>query len=1832
MKPTTRYLITSLRGVMHTQLLLTVARIILVVGLISSNLTPSTLSIIDSANAQTQDEQNFGDDNARVSVPVTSSRYSAVAGETPQPPCNLSSTPLPLTTYNGISHARLVDPKTDEHFIAGTNGCFDQYRGKAELVNSRLTFNLAIDRFYSTFLSSPGSINTDGTLSTTARDQLVSRKLLPATVAITITAFDVDYNGAPKSNNCVETDYIFINDKQILDSDGKPARLTGADGQWSTWVGSFPVEWLKFPSSPGTVTGNNATAPNPTINQIAVEVDHDDCAPKTQGRYKWATEIDWINLDILAHIRPIVFVHGWTGDNATFNKFRDLAINTYLIPAESLDVRISFPTGFGSDLIHATVPILIKKVRQQLIVNGVDRVNLFVHSKGGRDARTALEDPSFVSQVDGLTTISTPHHGTNEPYVYLRSRCKPYDGSLRYEACRNSAYELTIDETRNYNFSPSCVLDSIPYIGPEHYKNCVPQWTKAQNVDYRSLTGDFIDVSPRTSTYPWKSDQLNRPDPQPFPKTTNVDAQYAYAHFNITEQSTVMDCAKDLIYKRYGYKGILFCGYSIIFNSAPASLPASQPIWMDGLTPYPSILQQDISIPANSTRSIALPSDGSSLIASVVSDVPATFTLVNPAGQTITPAIAASDPTITYTEQLNDGFGNGQLYQYVIQSPSVGVWYCKIDTTTAANVGVFGNVDSSTRLAYTTSAQQYRPGDVMTINAGLTTGSTLVAGTVITGTFVQGNSSTSTQLAFYDDGTHGDTTANDNYYTAQLTTPTFTGFGAITIYAKKGTIVRTTKTVIRVGAQTVQLQGISGISTTDTNTNGLFDTLNITATLNVLTSGHFKVLGTLVDSSGQTVATASYSTRNSGSGMLSTGTRSIILSFDGKVIRAAGKNGPYKLTNVSVHDNTTIDLEQVRADNVYTTIAYQANQFEGPFLQINGGSEQPVDTNGNGLYDQLNINVQFNMLRPGTYGWNGQLVDQQGRDLGWASGSGILNNQTPLSLTFSGVNIWKNSKPGPYTLTGLSVYQTSGVTNGYTVTASFGNVYRTTAYNVNQFENDGCSPGATLNNLRQTEQPSSSTLLPAASSDHNFSVFLPVVAKDINNSALASNGDQTYGGNLPLAFIPNVGQTGSNVRYTVQGGDGTFFFTSGEAVLALPHVSSSPNSAIPEPSPTAPPVATVMPTIQPAAIAATIVPEQPSTGTLLDAVVRLRYDGANNGTVMEAGNPLPGVVNYLRGSSSSQWHTNISTYGTITYPQLYPGVSVVYGGTEGQLKRTYLVAAGTNPNTIRWRYVGASSVQVDSTTGDLVVTLPNLNPTAPSRTLIEHAPVAWQFLQNEVRTPVAAAYTVAPDGSVGFILGNYNTARDLVIDPVLTYATELGGTASDYGTAITLTPSCQAVITGHTLSTSFPTELPVQNARAGDDDVFITKLSTDGATVLYSTYLGGTGADVSYGIALDTAGDVAVVGDTDSTDFPTQNALRASFGGGTCGSQPCKDAFVASLSPYGDSVRYSTYLGGNLEDRGRGIAVDGAGNLYVTGFTAGNFPITTASAYASSYGGGSFDAFVTKLNPALTGNASLLYSTYLGGSGTDGGYGIGMDGNGYVVVAGRTASSGFPTKNARQSTKSGNADAFVAQINPSASGNASLRYSTFLGGSGDDEAFAVAVTSTGLAAVTGYTKSTNFPTVTPKQSGNAGGSDVFIAQVNPSLSGSGSLTYSSYYGGSIDDQGQSIAIDSNGVIAVAGWTQSNSFPTANAVDSTFGGGTCNSQPCMDGFAFNLNLVNNQMQYSTYIGGNNDDVAYGIAVDATGAAYMTGYTRSSDFVTTATAGPLGSVDAFVVKIK
>jgi Beta-propeller repeat len=670
---------------------------------------------------------------------------------------------------------------------------------------------------------------------------------------------------------------------------------------------------------------------------------------------------------------------------------------------------------------------------------------------------------------------------------------------------------------------------------------------------------------------------------------------------------------------------------------------------------------------------------------------------------------------------------------------------------------------------------------------------------------------------------------------------------------------------------------------------------------------------------------------------------------------------------------------------------------------------------------------------------------------------------------------------------------------------------------------------------------------------------------------------------LPLSFEANEGQVDRAVRFLCRGQGYTLFLTPTDAVLSL------------------------------------------RTQRHVTAVVGLRLAGGNRSPRMVGESPQATKSNYFFGNDPRQFHTGVAHYAKVRIEGVYPGVDLVYRGNPRQLEYDFVVAPGADPGRIRLAWSGTDPISIGAQ-GELILQTPSGDWVQPPPTVYQEARTQRQRVDGHYVLLPLPAVKGRGEGArrqVGFVVGRYDRARPLVIDPVLVYSTFLGRSGDDSATGIALDGAGNAYVTGITTSTSFPgvSGSSIQPANGGGAaDAFVTKINATGTAILYSTFLGGSGDDEPAGIGIDDAGNAYVAGSTDSPTFPgvSGSSIQPNNRGRN-------DAFVTKLNATGSAIVYSTFLGGSQDDNANGIAVDGAGNAYVTGLShSASFPGVNGSSIQPTSSGAS--AFVTKINPLGT---AIVYSTFLGGSNADGAVAIAVDGAGNAYVAGIAFSSDFPgvSGSSIQSINAGGGDAFVTKIN--AAGTA-IVYSTFLGGSGFDVANSIAVDGAGSAYVTGQTFSATFPGVNPSslQQAYGGSGDAFVTKINAAGT---AIVYSTFLGGRGDDQAWGIAVDGAGNAYVTGNTQSTTFPGVNggSIQPRNGGGIG------DAFVTKIDATATAIVYSTFLGASGDDEANHIAVDGAGNAYVVGFSNSTSFpgVSGSSLQPAngGGYDAFVTKI-
>jgi hypothetical protein len=680
---------------------------------------------------------------------------------------------------------------------------------------------------------------------------------------------------------------------------------------------------------------------------------------------------------------------------------------------------------------------------------------------------------------------------------------------------------------------------------------------------------------------------------------------------------------------------------------------------------------------------------------------------------------------------------------------------------------------------------------------------------------------------------------------------------------------------------------------------------------------------------------------------------------------------------------------------------------------------------------------------------------------------------------------------------------------------------------------------------------------------------------------VSAHFSESYG-RFPLQFELNRNQNDNRVKFFSRGSRYTFFLTPTEALFVLRHSESEMSAH----------------------------------------VFRMKVLGSNSAPVVVGLEELLGKSNYFSGSDPEKWDTQIPNYAKVKYENIYDGINLIYYGNQRQLEFDFVVAPGVDPNCIQLEFEGMNDVALDSE-GNLVLYV------SGGSDLIFQAPVIYQQIDGKKQS-ISGSYLLGKNHQVGFKLASYDRRFPVIIDPVLSYSSYLGGTGFDNGNAIAVDSSGNAYVTGQTATSDFPTTVGAFQTTYGGGDAFITKINPSGSSLVYSTYIHGATA---YGIAVDNSGNAYITGEALSLDFPTTP--------GAFQTPPYAfDTFITKLNSSGSALVYSSRFGSSFDDYGRDIALDVSGNAYITGWTKCAAPtcdFPTVNAFQSNYGGGNNDAFVTKINPS---GSALVYSTYLGGGAIlnttdDWGDGIAVDNSGSAYVTGYTYSQDFPTTSGAFDTINNGLDIFVTKFSPAGS---ALVYSTFIGGVGSDQGLDIAVNANGNAYITGLTDSEDNPFTQryegfPVTSGafqRSGSFDAFVTQLNAQGS---ALVYSTYLGGSNDvDRAWGIALDAAGNAHVAGDTKSSNFPVTNAVQSNYGGGL------NDAFVAKLNADGSALLYSTFLGGTLTDEGRGIAVDSSANAYVIGFTSSFDFPVTNSVfqpqngGGLSSHDdAFVSKI-
>ncbi len=665
-------------------------------------------------------------------------------------------------------------------------------------------------------------------------------------------------------------------------------------------------------------------------------------------------------------------------------------------------------------------------------------------------------------------------------------------------------------------------------------------------------------------------------------------------------------------------------------------------------------------------------------------------------------------------------------------------------------------------------------------------------------------------------------------------------------------------------------------------------------------------------------------------------------------------------------------------------------------------------------------------------------------------------------------------------------------------------------------------------------------------------------------------------GKIPLYFIPNRGQTNGRALFSARAAGFTIWATRDGLVF-----DQRSNEGACSPEVTGPATRKH----KGAGSSGTPRPAQLSVG---GAVTSLVFLNSRPDVGVSAEGETAHRANFFLGQDAARWRTDIPTSSAIRYRALYPGIDLKVYGSGRQVEYDWVVAPGADPAGIRFRYDGARGTRLDSE-GNLIVD-------SPAGEIAHKKPAAYQET-NGRRIPVACRYERLDTDTYGFRVGRYDRRRPLVIDPlVIIWSSYLGGSRDDIVMCMAVDAEGAAVVAGTTDSMDFPLVSPIDSVLGGENDIFVAGIAPAGNALRFSTFIGGLESDVPYDLAIDAAGNPVVGGLTRSRNFPVRNGYDSSYNGGY------REGFLLRLSSSGNALKFSTYLGGKESDIVRRVAIDPSGAIVVAGSTTStNFPVVKALKKTL---GGRSDVFISKFSAD---GKSLVYSTYLGGINSDyidineGGAfgGLAVDARGRIHVAGITASSDFPVKNALYPVKAGKGDGFLTILTPD---GRALETSTFIGGRGWDYFNCLAVDPAGFIYLGGETNSTDFPTRAAFDPIHNGEADAVVLKLEPLAK---KIVFSTYLGGKGGDRVAGLALDGAGGVIVAGRTESPNFPVKSALDGTLDGK-------WDAFVAKFQPSGKALVFSTYLGGGLYEDAWGLVADRAGAIFVYGMTNSKKF--------------------
>ena len=969
----------------------------------------------------------------RVRVSASSAHSHAEPEPTATPP---SDNDLPdergptfrITSHSGRSP---VEPPTatDEVFVADEGGYLDQYLFREDVPGGKLTFNIYIDRYYSNQMQFDG----DGFL--TNYQELVNKKILPQATKLTLEVWDVDhdstYDGDEDGIPDPEVDYVYVNGELVVDSYGQPKKLTSGNETWSTWTAEIPIEWLKFPQSKGSTT----QTPAPVANEIAIDID------TTTPGY-WAVECDWGSLKIETPVRPVLLVHGfqltgalgdgrnsWTSwyDHSTGEGW----LTNEWIPADA--VRVGGWASYEDNA--ATMASHIAGFKNEY---GVDKIYIVGHSKGGLDSRAYLAGHEDVPL---LVQIASPNSG-----AFLADVAKGIKIIAPINNPIAAAFLKLIAE-------PAATQLTTPYMAV---------WNLLHGKNSKTI---YVSYAGNNSLGGWCDGACYLPGPDDWVvRVSEVHAlSYASHPTHTTDDSESKHSG--LIHARAVFDEV------IAWIRNPGLAQAQTHAFIPGAeimteVPVPQVTDAQVGeVSTGETESQTLTVEGADQLTLTLlwGEGDLDSVVYMPDGTFVDPSIAAVRSDIEF--EVYEEVPGLKTENYLFQNPEAGTWTVEVsgvDVESQEGYVVVGFFEgSAVELAASTDAVYYGPGDSIVITAELTEAANPLTGATVMAHIQKPDEST-VSTTMYDDGSHGDQQANDGIYTSAFADTLDPGYYGIIVVASGSTtsghsFTRSDSLEVSVSVSTSQLNDSYADHGVDTDGNGLYNQLVIEVGVDVSTDGEYALSGSLVDSSGIVIE------QTSTQASLVGGSQIMSLVFDGNLIGQHYVDGPYYLKDLSLADEMGVGpvLLDHRAD-AYTTSFYAYTEFERPEILLTGNnSDTGVDTDGDGLYDYLAVALEFDVVSPGTYDINARLVDSNGDEIVWATTSANFSSTGVVQLQFDGLAIREHGIDGPYVVTDLSIFQSTGGA----ASATFDDVHVTSAYHFWEFE------GAVTDIIQVTTDP-----------------------------------------------------------------------------------------------------------------------------------------------------------------------------------------------------------------------------------------------------------------------------------------------------------------------------------------------------------------------------------------------------------------------------------------------------------------------------------------------------------------------------------------------------------------------------------------------------------------------------------------------------------------------------------------------------------------------------------------------------------------------------------------